>query len=119
MRSEFGQRALSNFAPLGQLVYSSHMTRVMVIGKAGGGKSTMCSAICAAHGLPYFAIDKIQWKPNWVSTPETEYQDAHEEILSGDRWLQQQKISTPPRSCNCHHSFTSGTEDHQAALAAK
>ena len=47
----------------------------------------MCSAICAAHGLPYFAADKIQWKPNWVSRPETEYQDAHEEILSGDRWL--------------------------------
>jgi adenylate kinase family enzyme len=47
----------------------------------------MCSAICAAHGLPYFEIDKIQWKPNWVSTPETEYQDAHEEILSSERWL--------------------------------
>ncbi len=63
------------------------MTRVMVIGNAGGGKSTMCSAICAAHDLPYYAIDKIQWKPNWVRTPETEFQKQHEELLANARWL--------------------------------
>lgn len=63
------------------------MTRVMVIGNAGGGKSTMCSAICAAHGLPYFAIDDIQWKPNWVRTPDAEFQKRHNEIVSTGRWL--------------------------------
>ncbi len=63
------------------------MTRVMVIGNAGGGKSTMCRAICAAHGLPYFAVDKIQWKPNWVPTPEAEYSQAHEKLLAEKRWL--------------------------------
>lgn len=47
----------------------------------------MCRAVCAAHGLPYFAIDKIQWKPNWVPTPEPEYTDAHESLLSQERWL--------------------------------
>jgi len=35
------------------------MTKVMVVGNAGGGKSTMCRAVCAAHGLPYLAIDRI------------------------------------------------------------
>ena len=59
----------------------------MVIGNAGGGKSTMCSAICAAHDLPYYAIDKIQWKPNWVRTPETEFQEQHNALLSNERWL--------------------------------
>ncbi len=63
------------------------MTRVMVIGNAGGGKSMICRAICSAHRLPYFAIDKIQWKPNWALTPETEYLDAHEKFLSQERWL--------------------------------
>lgn len=63
------------------------MTRVMVIGNAGGGKSTMCRAICSAHGLPYFAIDKMQWKPNWALTPEPEYTEAHEKVLSQERWL--------------------------------
>jgi hypothetical protein len=31
----------------------------MVIGNAGGGKSTMCKALSGAHALPYYAIDKI------------------------------------------------------------
>ncbi len=59
----------------------------MVIGNAGGGKSTICRAICSAHRLPYCTIDKIQWKPNWTLTPETEYLDAHEKFLSQERWL--------------------------------
>ena len=63
------------------------MTRVMVIGNAGGGKSTMCRAICSAHRLPYFAIDQIQWNPKWAPTPEPEYTEAHEKLLSQERWL--------------------------------
>ena len=63
------------------------MTRVMVIGNAGGGKSTTCRALSAAHALPYFAIDKIQWKPNWVQTPESEFTASHEAWLSQGRWL--------------------------------
>lgn len=56
-------------------------------GNAGGGKSSMCSAICAAHDLPYFSIDKIQWKPNWVRTPEIEFLKRHNALLSKERWV--------------------------------
>ncbi len=35
------------------------MTKVAVIGNAGGGKSTMARALAAAHDLPYIAIDKF------------------------------------------------------------
>lgn len=67
--------------------YDRAMTRVMVIGNAAGGKSTMCGAVCAAHGLTYFAIDPIQWKPGWVPAPEAEFRAAHDAILARDRWL--------------------------------
>lgn len=63
------------------------MTRVSIIGNAGGGKSTMCRAICKKYGLPYFEIDKIQWKPNWVATPIDEYNEKHSGIISQDKWL--------------------------------
>jgi len=63
------------------------MTRVMVIGNAGGGKSTMCAAICRTNDLPYHAIDKIQWQPGWVLTPEIEFQSRHRRLLSSPRWL--------------------------------
>lgn len=63
------------------------MTRVMVIGNAGGGKSTMCGAVSAAHGLPYHAVDNIMWKPGWVRTPEDQFLKAHDALLAGERWL--------------------------------
>jgi adenylate kinase family enzyme len=63
------------------------MTRVMVIGNAGGGKSTMCKALVAAHALPYHAIDRIQWQPKWVLTPEAEYASAHDALIARERWL--------------------------------
>ncbi len=63
------------------------MTRVMVIGNAGGGKSTLCEELSSTHGLPYFAIDKIQWRSGWTQTPADEFDRAHEAIISKDRWL--------------------------------
>lgn len=63
------------------------MTRVTVIGNAGGGKSTICEAICQTHDLPYAPIDKIQWKPNWVQTPTDEYNAKHQQLIENERWL--------------------------------
>jgi adenylate kinase family enzyme len=36
------------------------MTRVAVIGNAGGGKSTLCRTLSRARQLPLFPIDQIQ-----------------------------------------------------------
>lgn len=63
------------------------MTRVMVIGNAGGGKSTMCRELCTVHSLPYVAIDRLQWQPGWVQTPAEEYDKTHESVISEERWL--------------------------------
>ena len=63
------------------------MTRVMVIGNAGGGKSTICQFLRSAHDLPYFSIDEIQWKPGWILTPADEFERTHETLISKDRWL--------------------------------
>lgn len=63
------------------------MTRVAVIGNAGGGKSTLGRAICAAHGLPYTEIDRLLWQPGWVATPQADFERAHEKLLAEPRWL--------------------------------
>lgn len=47
----------------------------------------MCRALSSVHALPCYAVDKIQWKPNWVRTPEPDYTNAHEALLSQERWL--------------------------------
>jgi len=63
------------------------MTRVAVIGNAGGGKSTLCRKLSRALDLPYHAVDKIQWQPGWTITPEEEFLSKHDRLLSGERWI--------------------------------
>lgn len=63
------------------------MTKVAVIGNAGGGKTTLCLKLSQAKGLPLHEIDRIQWKPGWVRTPPEEIKRKHEAILREDRWI--------------------------------
>lgn len=63
------------------------MTRVMVIGNAGGGKSRLARKIAAVFGLPYHAVDLMQWRPGWEPVPKKEIEAAHAEILEAERWV--------------------------------
>jgi adenylate kinase family enzyme len=63
------------------------MTRVAVIGNAGGGKSTLCRALSQARRLPYFAIDQFQWRPGWQLVPEEEFAAAHDALLVQEAWI--------------------------------
>lgn len=63
------------------------MTRISVIGNAGGGKSTMCRKLSKALNIPLFPIDRIQWKPGWTPAPIDEVKTKHDQILTHDRWI--------------------------------
>ena len=63
------------------------MTKVAVIGNAGGGKSTMCRLLGQALSIDVYPIDHIQWKPGWVAASAEEFQQKHEAILALDRWI--------------------------------
>ena len=63
------------------------MTRISVIGNAGGGKSTICRKLSKVLDIPLFPIDKIQWKPGWVAASYNEIRTNHEQILANERWI--------------------------------
>lgn len=63
------------------------MTRIAVIGNAGGGKSTMCRKLCKALDIPLYPIDKIQWKPGWTPASSDEVKMQHDLILAQERWI--------------------------------
>ncbi|MEL6243052.1 MAG: flagellar protein FlaR [Pseudomonadota bacterium] len=63
------------------------MTRVMIIGNAGGGKSALSRVIARVHQLPVYELDQIQWNPGWVAAPAEELCHKHAGIISEDRWL--------------------------------
>jgi adenylate kinase family enzyme len=63
------------------------MTRIAVIGNAGGGKSTLCRKLSKTLELPLFPIDRIQWQPGWVPAPHDEVKAQHDRILAQERWI--------------------------------
>jgi adenylate kinase family enzyme len=63
------------------------MTRIAVIGNAGGGKSVLCHKLSKALNIPLFPIDRIQWKPGWAPASYNEIKSQHDHILSQERWI--------------------------------
>lgn len=63
------------------------MTRISVIGNAGGGKSTICRKLSKKYNIPLFPIDKIQRKPGWTPTPYNEIKTNHDQILTHEKWI--------------------------------
>jgi adenylate kinase family enzyme len=63
------------------------MSRVVILGIAGGGKSTLARRISAALGLPLHQMDKIGWQPGWKWTPNDEIDRRHAQIIASQRWV--------------------------------
>jgi hypothetical protein len=63
------------------------MARIVVIGNAGGGKSTLARRLAERRGLTHVEIDRLLWQDGWVPAPEDDYQRRHREIIGQDQWI--------------------------------
>jgi hypothetical protein len=63
------------------------MARIVVIGNAGGGKSTLARKLAERLGLSHIEIDRLLWQDGWVLTPEDVYVRQHREIIESDEWV--------------------------------
>ena len=63
------------------------MTRIAIIGNAGGGKSLLCQHLGRVLGLPTHSIDDVQWGPGWTRAPAGRVAEAHAAWLRADRWI--------------------------------
>jgi len=63
------------------------MERVMIIGCAGVGKSTLARKLGALTGLPVIHLDREHWRPGWVESPTDEWNDRVSELAGGERWI--------------------------------
>ena len=63
------------------------MARIVVIGNAGGGKSTLARKLAERRGLRHVEIDRLLWQDDWVLTPEDVYARQHREIIDRDDWV--------------------------------
>lgn len=63
------------------------MSRVVIIGNAGGGKSTLARVLAKERALRHVEIDRLLWQEGWVLTPTEIYEQKHAEIIHGDDWV--------------------------------
>jgi adenylate kinase family enzyme len=63
------------------------MSRVVVIGNAAGGKSTLARQMSIARSLPLVEIDKLLWKEGWHLAPPEEYEAKHSAAIAQDEWI--------------------------------
>ncbi len=63
------------------------MSRVVLLGIAGGGKSTLARRISASLGLPLHQMDKLGWLPGWILAGNDHVNPLHDQIMATDRWV--------------------------------
>jgi adenylate kinase family enzyme len=63
------------------------VARIVVIGNAAGGKSTLARHLARRRELPLFEADRLLWLPGWQLAPEAEYARRHAETVAQDRWV--------------------------------
>ena len=63
------------------------MLKVLVIGSAGAGKSTLAVQLGAALGLPVVHLDALFWQPGWRETPADAWAQRVAGLLTRDRWV--------------------------------
>ncbi|MBM3958087.1 MAG: AAA family ATPase [Gemmatimonadetes bacterium] len=63
------------------------MRRVLVIGNAGTGKTTLAVRLGEALGLPVIHLDALYRKPGWQSTPRDEWRATLSDLVERDAWV--------------------------------
>lgn len=59
----------------------------MLIGSGGSGKSTLARRMGAILGLPVYHLDRLHWKPGWVSTPKEEWRGLQVRLCAEPTWI--------------------------------
>lgn len=63
------------------------MERILIIGCAGAGKSTLAMALGQKTGLPVVHLDKLFWKQGWVESTKEELDEKILRETQKDRWI--------------------------------
>ncbi|MDQ2948801.1 MAG: AAA family ATPase [Acidobacteriota bacterium] len=63
------------------------MRRIVILGSAGAGKSTLARCLGERLGIPVIHLDALNWEPGWESLPIQTFRSRLNEATSGDAWI--------------------------------
>ncbi len=63
------------------------MERILIIGCGGAGKSTLARAMGEKLNIPVVHLDKLWWRPGWVSVSQEEFDSLLLTELEKPTWI--------------------------------
>jgi len=63
------------------------LSRVVVIGTSGSGKSTVGARLAAVLGARFIELDELFWGPDWQPKPQETFVALVRDAAAGDRWV--------------------------------
>ena len=63
------------------------MEKIVIIGCGGSGKSTLARKLGDKLSLPVVHLDRIWWRPGWVSIPREEFDRLLAAELAKPQWI--------------------------------
>jgi adenylate kinase family enzyme len=63
------------------------VVRIVVIGNAAGGKSTLARRLARRRAPPLIEVDRLLWQPGWQLTPSADYARQHAGIVAREDWV--------------------------------
>jgi ABC-type glutathione transport system ATPase component len=66
---------------------SGELSRVLIVGISGSGKSQLARSVSALSRLPLVHLDAIFWRDNWRERDATEVEELVREAVNDERWI--------------------------------
>lgn len=63
------------------------MQRVVILGRAAAGKTTLGIRLSEITGLPAIELDKLFWRPGVEPIPAQEWTAIQQTLVRRDRWI--------------------------------
>lgn len=63
------------------------MTKVLIIGCSGSGKSTFAREVARITALPLVHLDRLFWRSGWAPTDPAAWRATAARLLTQDRWI--------------------------------
>ena len=63
------------------------MKRVVVLGRGGAGKSTLCRRLSVITGIPVIELDKLYWDQSLSSLTQEEWGNRQLEVSNREQWI--------------------------------
>ena len=70
------------------------MSKILILGNGGSGKSTFARKLAQKTGLPLIHLDAEYWRPGWDPTPKNEWKTRVAQLLEGEQWIMDGNFSS-------------------------